>query len=299
MLLLHPARASRLEWCHGYSKWPNKEIDTCKWNLFWCVFRCNEKKAEACVALYRIFLCVPPKHRLLCGNISVLNNFGLLRKAKRGSSSALKSCLEAAEKRREEKQPSYSQPQAKSKAKTRCCSTLLFGCFFVIYFGGLTGELRRDIGFDVWRWTPGCVLKTSVRENEFHVRSFSLKLHWKSSMLVSSASINVNRHIFSTTLIWILSARLGFNCWWTLGTLESFWSGHIQFKTSMSGEEERFKLVVVGGGGVGKSALTIQFIQVKTLLLHCTSKFTQSVMYFMFIIIILHIMWHCDFIIGH
>lgn len=30
----------------------------------------------------------------------------------------------------------------------------------------------------------------------------------------------------------------------------------------MSGEEERFKLVVVGGGGVGKSALTIQFIQV-------------------------------------
>ncbi|XP_039972789.1 ras-related protein R-Ras [Xiphias gladius] len=29
----------------------------------------------------------------------------------------------------------------------------------------------------------------------------------------------------------------------------------------MSGEEERFKLVVVGGGGVGKSALTIQFIQ--------------------------------------
>jgi len=30
----------------------------------------------------------------------------------------------------------------------------------------------------------------------------------------------------------------------------------------MSVEEERFKLVVVGGGGVGKSALTIQFIQV-------------------------------------
>lgn len=30
----------------------------------------------------------------------------------------------------------------------------------------------------------------------------------------------------------------------------------------MSGEEERLKLVVVGGGGVGKSALTIQFIQV-------------------------------------
>uniref|UniRef100_UPI003AAE17F3 ras-related protein R-Ras n=1 Tax=Centroberyx gerrardi TaxID=166262 RepID=UPI003AAE17F3 len=29
----------------------------------------------------------------------------------------------------------------------------------------------------------------------------------------------------------------------------------------MTGEEERFKLVVVGGGGVGKSALTIQFIQ--------------------------------------
>ncbi|KAM9393249.1 ras-related protein R-Ras [Pholidichthys leucotaenia] len=29
----------------------------------------------------------------------------------------------------------------------------------------------------------------------------------------------------------------------------------------MSGEGERFKLVVVGGGGVGKSALTIQFIQ--------------------------------------
>lgn len=31
----------------------------------------------------------------------------------------------------------------------------------------------------------------------------------------------------------------------------------------MSGDEERFKLVVVGGGGVGKSALTIQFIQVR------------------------------------
>ncbi|XP_029014793.1 ras-related protein R-Ras [Betta splendens] len=29
----------------------------------------------------------------------------------------------------------------------------------------------------------------------------------------------------------------------------------------MSGDEERYKLVVVGGGGVGKSALTIQFIQ--------------------------------------
>ncbi|KAG5832037.1 ras-related protein R-Ras isoform X2 [Anguilla rostrata] len=29
----------------------------------------------------------------------------------------------------------------------------------------------------------------------------------------------------------------------------------------MSTEEERFKIVVVGGGGVGKSALTIQFIQ--------------------------------------
>ncbi|KAF7646430.1 hypothetical protein LDENG_00188050 [Lucifuga dentata] len=29
----------------------------------------------------------------------------------------------------------------------------------------------------------------------------------------------------------------------------------------MSGEEDRFKVVVVGGGGVGKSALTIQFIQ--------------------------------------
>lgn len=33
--------------------------------------------------------------------------------------------------------------------------------------------------------------------------------------------------------------------------------------SSMSGEEERYKLVVVGGGGVGKSALTIQFIQVR------------------------------------
>lgn len=45
----------------------------------------------------------------------------------------------------------------------------------------------------------------------------------------------------------------------------------------MSGEEERFKLVVVGGGGVGKSALTIQFIQVPTLLdLSDTSTFTQE-----------------------
>lgn len=34
----------------------------------------------------------------------------------------------------------------------------------------------------------------------------------------------------------------------------------------MSSEEERFKLVVVGGGGVGKSALTIQFIQVSATL---------------------------------
>lgn len=34
-------------------------------------------------------------------------------------------------------------------------------------------------------------------------------------------------------------------------------------KPAMSGDEERFKLVVVGGGGVGKSALTIQFIQVR------------------------------------
>ncbi|KAG5279958.1 hypothetical protein AALO_G00083410 [Alosa alosa] len=32
-------------------------------------------------------------------------------------------------------------------------------------------------------------------------------------------------------------------------------------RETMSSEEERFKLVVVGGGGVGKSALTIQFIQ--------------------------------------
>lgn len=30
--------------------------------------------------------------------------------------------------------------------------------------------------------------------------------------------------------------------------------------------EERYKLVVVGGGGVGKSALTIQFIQVSAFL---------------------------------
>ncbi|KAJ3600977.1 hypothetical protein NHX12_031950 [Muraenolepis orangiensis] len=30
----------------------------------------------------------------------------------------------------------------------------------------------------------------------------------------------------------------------------------------MAADEERFKLVVVGGGGVGKSALTIQFIQI-------------------------------------
>ncbi|KAL7860802.1 hypothetical protein AOLI_G00171510 [Acnodon oligacanthus] len=32
-------------------------------------------------------------------------------------------------------------------------------------------------------------------------------------------------------------------------------------RKAMSSEEERYKLVVVGGGGVGKSALTIQFIQ--------------------------------------
>lgn len=41
-----------------------------------------------------------------------------------------------------------------------------------------------------------------------------------------------------------------------------FGSDETQLKSRMSGEEERFKLVVVGGGGVGKSALTIQFIQV-------------------------------------
>lgn len=44
-------------------------------------------------------------------------------------------------------------------------------------------------------------------------------------------------------------------------TLEIFDPDKSRFKTSMSGKEERFKLVVVGGGGVGKSALTIQFIQ--------------------------------------
>lgn len=36
---------------------------------------------------------------------------------------------------------------------------------------------------------------------------------------------------------------------------------HICWSRTMS-TEERYKLVVVGGGGVGKSALTIQFIQV-------------------------------------
>lgn len=41
----------------------------------------------------------------------------------------------------------------------------------------------------------------------------------------------------------------------------------------MSGEEERLKLVVVGGGGVGKSALTIQFIQV--ILLYFTAANTH------------------------
>lgn len=41
----------------------------------------------------------------------------------------------------------------------------------------------------------------------------------------------------------------------------------------MSGEEERLKLVVVGGGGVGKSALTIQFIQV--ILSYITAGSTQ------------------------
>jgi GTPase SAR1 family protein len=33
-------------------------------------------------------------------------------------------------------------------------------------------------------------------------------------------------------------------------------------KTSDSNNSQTYKLVVVGGGGVGKSALTIQFIQV-------------------------------------
>lgn len=39
---------------------------------------------------------------------------------------------------------------------------------------------------------------------------------------------------------------------------------HICWSRTMS-TEERYKLVVVGGGGVGKSALTIQFIQVSVL----------------------------------
>lgn len=39
---------------------------------------------------------------------------------------------------------------------------------------------------------------------------------------------------------------------------------HICWCRTMS-TEERYKLVVVGGGGVGKSALTIQFIQVSVL----------------------------------
>ena len=39
------------------------------------------------------------------------------------------------------------------------------------------------------------------------------------------------------------------------------------FVSAMSSEEERYKLVVVGGGGVGKSALTIQFIQVSCVIL--------------------------------
>lgn len=47
--------------------------------------------------------------------------------------------------------------------------------------------------------------------------------------------------------------------WGPAVSSERFWSG-----LKMSGDEERFKLVVVGGGGVGKSALTIQFIQVLT-----------------------------------
>lgn len=35
------------------------------------------------------------------------------------------------------------------------------------------------------------------------------------------------------------------------------------------GEEDKYKLVVVGGGGVGKSALTIQFIQVRVFVSLC------------------------------
>lgn len=34
--------------------------------------------------------------------------------------------------------------------------------------------------------------------------------------------------------------------------------------TNQGGYSQIYKLVVVGGGGVGKSALTIQFIQVST-----------------------------------
>ena len=37
------------------------------------------------------------------------------------------------------------------------------------------------------------------------------------------------------------------------------------------GYNQSYKLVVVGGGGVGKSALTIQFIQVKSISSQCSN----------------------------
>lgn len=68
--------------------------------------------------------------------------------------------------------------------------------------------------------------------------------------------------IYPSASLWIFgSARLGFSCGWSR-PWKVFAPGKPKLRSSMSGEEERFKLVVVGGGGVGKSALTIQFIQV-------------------------------------
>lgn len=51
-------------------------------------------------------------------------------------------------------------------------------------------------------------------------------------------------------------------------------SKHNQGSGGSSSQTQTYKLVVVGGGGVGKSAITIQFIQVKI------EKITRSYRYF-------------------
>lgn len=165
-LLFHPARASRLKWCHGYSKWPNKETDTWKWNLFWSVFCSNERTSDVCVVfIYVLYALCVSVWTLYVGACEHCVWAALVSWGKRKEEAVPPSEAAWRPRRKEQKekkrskqatQPHNSGFEPKTKPKQRCYSV---SCGF----GGWTAELRWYFGSQVWR------VKNPVLKNELHV----------------------------------------------------------------------------------------------------------------------------------